>query len=422
MEMDLFKMDLDNITFPDIESFTGIHSPENERPPEGIRLDYKADMPDDIGKTVTAFANTYGGIIMLGVDEAEYSPHSKKQKQNIPKAIPGIIKGGDIKSRITNMIVNTVYPRPYFSISRPVEIPALTGKAVVVIRVEESWTTPHMFIKDNKNEIRIRVNDNNFPASLHEIERLFERRKSREHQLSESISEHFFDDLFITSTMDTSTPSRMNQHHRIHFIPFDTLFFRLDRNSERLFEKQIKTSFNQPILNIHSRHAEYYEIGICYYSQGKFINKKWRLYSNGSMGFISEFGGGSPRTEHLGKLISDMLCAFKVYKKNLVEGGYFGQSYLRHELSSVKETKLLPEMLEPVSNTYDSMEGMNLGKDTISSSIYPHEHKTSLTLDFSDIEKPEEIIAEKFLEHLRTLFDGNIDYNKLLEHVRYLNS
>lgn len=427
MEIDLFKVDLDNITYTDIESFTGIHltgssRPENERPPEGIRLDYKADMPDDLGKTVTAFANTYGGIIMLGVDESEYSPHGKKQKQNIPVAIPGIKKGGDIKSRITNMIVTTIYPRPYFSISRPVEIPDQTDKAVVVIRIEESWTTPHMFIKANKNEIMIRVNDNNFPASLHEIENLFERRKSREHQLSESISDHFFDELFITSTIDISTTSRVNQHHRIHFIPFDTLPFRLDRNSERFFEKQIKASFNLPSLNIHSRHAEYYEIGICDYTQGKFINEKWRLYSNGSMGFISEFGGGSPRTEHLGKLISDALCAFKVYKEILIEGGCFGQSYLQHELSSIKETKLLPEMLEPVSNMYDPMEGINLGKDAISSTIHPHEHKTSRTLDFSEVERPEERIAEIFLEHLRTLFDGNIDYSKLLEHVRYLNS
>ncbi len=207
MEIDLFKADLDNITFSDIELFTGIHPsgssrPENERPPEGIRLDYKVDMPDDIGKTVAAFANTYGGIIMLGIEEAEYPPRSKKQKQNIPKAIPGITtKGGDIKSRITNKIVATVYPRPYFSISRPVEIPDLTDKAVVVIRVEESWTTPHMFIKDNKNEIKIRVNDNNFPASLHEIEWLFERRTSRRRQLSENISDHFFDELFITSVL-----------------------------------------------------------------------------------------------------------------------------------------------------------------------------------------------------------------------------
>lgn len=427
MEIDLFKADLDNITFSDIELFTGIHPsgssrPENERPPEGIRLDYKVDMPDDIGKTVAAFANTYGGIIMLGIEEAEYPPRSKKQKQNIPKAIPGITtKGGDIKSRITNKIVATVYPRPYFSISRPVEIPDLTDKAVVVIRVEESWTTPHMFIKDNKNEIKIRVNDNNFPASLHEIEWLFERRTSRRRQLSENISDHFFDELFITSTIDTSTTSRMNQHNRIHFIPFDRLSFRLDRNSERLFEKQIKKSFNLSSLNIYSRHAEYYEIGICDYSQGKFINEKWRLYSNGSMGFISEFGGGSPRIERLGRLICDTICAFKVYKEVLVEGGYFGQSYLQHELSSAKETKLLPEMLEPVSNMYDPMEGINLGKDAISSAIYPHEHKISRTLDFSDIEKPEEIIAEIFLEHLRALFDGNIDYNKLLEHVRYLN-
>ena len=38
------------------------------RSPEGPRLDYKAEIPKELQKVVAAFANTLGGIILLGIE------------------------------------------------------------------------------------------------------------------------------------------------------------------------------------------------------------------------------------------------------------------------------------------------------------------------------------------------------------------
>ena len=56
MDRDLYRIDLDDLKFSDIELFTGISRPEAERPQESLRLDYNEHVPDDIGDIVTAFA------------------------------------------------------------------------------------------------------------------------------------------------------------------------------------------------------------------------------------------------------------------------------------------------------------------------------------------------------------------------------
>ncbi len=56
-------MPIDEISFSDIDAFC--HSGVRE----GVVLDFKRDIPSRLDKTMAAFANTYGGIVLIGVDE-----------------------------------------------------------------------------------------------------------------------------------------------------------------------------------------------------------------------------------------------------------------------------------------------------------------------------------------------------------------
>jgi predicted HTH transcriptional regulator len=40
-----------------------------QRLPEGSRLDYKGELPANIEKHLAAFANTQGGLLLIGVDQ-----------------------------------------------------------------------------------------------------------------------------------------------------------------------------------------------------------------------------------------------------------------------------------------------------------------------------------------------------------------
>src|SRR4030042_6444579 len=97
----LFSKNMDDIKFSDIEEFCALDSPEEQRPREGLRIDFKSSFPGDLPKFMVAFANTSGGIIVLGVDE----------NQGIPQNIGGIPLGKkDIKTRITEIAYSAINP------------------------------------------------------------------------------------------------------------------------------------------------------------------------------------------------------------------------------------------------------------------------------------------------------------------------
>jgi len=60
--MSLWYKQPEDITYQDIDAFC------LQQHPEGMRLDYKLDVPTHLAKLVAAFANTLGGIIIFGVE------------------------------------------------------------------------------------------------------------------------------------------------------------------------------------------------------------------------------------------------------------------------------------------------------------------------------------------------------------------
>lgn len=164
----LFSKNMDDIKFSDIEEFCALDSPEEQRPREGLRIDFKSSFPDDLPKFMVAFANTSGGIIVLGVDE----------NQGIPQSIVGISLGkADIKTRITGIAYSAINPplTPEVGLAR---LPNDDSKGIVVIRIQESQYPPHMVERGSENSIYIRVNDECRKVDLRTIEALFDKRKS----------------------------------------------------------------------------------------------------------------------------------------------------------------------------------------------------------------------------------------------------
>ncbi len=164
----LFSKNMDDIKFSDIEEFCALDSPEEQRPCEGLRIDFESSFPDDLPKFMVAFANTSGGIIVLGINE----------NQGIPQNIIGIPLGKkDIKTRITEKAYSAINP-PLIPEVGLVRMPNDDSKGVVVIRIQENQYPPHMVESGSENSIYIRVNDECRKADLRTIEALFDKRRS----------------------------------------------------------------------------------------------------------------------------------------------------------------------------------------------------------------------------------------------------
>src|SRR5688572_12029863 len=59
----LWAIDIEQLTTELLDEF--LHAKQ----PEGMKLDYKASFTKDLESLICAFANTYGGMIVIGVDE-----------------------------------------------------------------------------------------------------------------------------------------------------------------------------------------------------------------------------------------------------------------------------------------------------------------------------------------------------------------
>src|SRR5271157_1039613 len=135
-EASMLDKPLEQITLADLEELV------REAIPEGKTLDYKRDLygrndPEkkELLKDASSFANTMGGDLIIGMDEAN----------GIPTGIPGVtIANIDAeKLRLDETIRRGIEPRIDFAIHT---IDTGIGTRVLLIRVRESWILPHRVV------------------------------------------------------------------------------------------------------------------------------------------------------------------------------------------------------------------------------------------------------------------------------------
>ncbi len=111
----------------------------NER--ETIFMEWKSELtPDAVAKAAAAFANTHGGLLLGGVDDGGeivgFEPRS-----------------GEIELWVKDVLRSRVLPRPPFR-ARLIPLPNETSRAILLMLVEESSTTPHLLTRTGAIYVR----------------------------------------------------------------------------------------------------------------------------------------------------------------------------------------------------------------------------------------------------------------------------
>lgn len=174
----LFTSPLNSLTFGDIVTFCEIGTPES------VNLDYKIDFPqgEKLARTVSAFANTFGGVILIGVDEDEFSR---------PKPpVVGIAFAPKLEERVWSTVIEHIYPPvfPEVHVCAPEN-----GRTFVIIRVPQSSTAPHAV--RHQTSVYLRTGKISKPeqlerlASLGEVDWLRDRRKRAEDLRDELVTQ-----------------------------------------------------------------------------------------------------------------------------------------------------------------------------------------------------------------------------------------
>jgi ATP-dependent DNA helicase RecG len=123
---------------------------------------FKRDTLDNrsLAKEIVAFANHYGGRVLLGVDD--------------DGSITGITRT-NLEEWVMTACRDKIRPEiiPYYEVIHNVE----PGKHVAVVRVDRGWTVHHVW-HANHRTYYIRVGSQSREASPEELERLFQQRGS----------------------------------------------------------------------------------------------------------------------------------------------------------------------------------------------------------------------------------------------------
>ena len=160
-------MALSNINFEDIAE-TILSEQVTTGIPEGILIDYKREMygkkDDDVKeflKDVSSFANTSGGHLIIGIDEAggiptEITPLSGDADQDLQR-LENLARDG-IEPRISGLRMRAV---------------AVNGGYVVVVRIPKSWSPPHRVSARGTNRIYGRNSAGAYELSIDELRVIF---------------------------------------------------------------------------------------------------------------------------------------------------------------------------------------------------------------------------------------------------------
>lgn len=118
--------------------------------PEGKTLEFKQDLsaPKNILKTVTAFANTAGGILLIGIEDGT-------------RAVLGVKNPLDEEERLCSLIADSIEPR----LAPGVELVNWKGRTLLAVEVYPSALRPHWLkAQGMENGVLVRVGSTNRQA------------------------------------------------------------------------------------------------------------------------------------------------------------------------------------------------------------------------------------------------------------------
>ena len=212
----MFSIPLTDLTFEHVNEFC------KTKPREGVSLDYKSKFPKSLEKTIAAFANTYGGHILVGIGETDVG------EPELP--IQGMELRPGLREQVVSKALQAIHPPVYpevkvveFASNSMMKAP---DRAVVVIRVHESDSSPHAI--NSGTDVYIRTDNISNPerkATVGEIEWLSQKRKKcldLKTEIIEKARRHAQCHLLETrkkNVWSTSVPSTLTSVQIVPFFP-----------------------------------------------------------------------------------------------------------------------------------------------------------------------------------------------------------
>ena len=318
------------------ELFGAIQAFCEAQPSEGWRHDYTEVWDDSAITKTAAFANTFGGLVIVGV----------RKGKNDPKCIlTGVSSASEYKTRIASSIASNISPIPSYEIAE-CHHPQNTAERFCVVRIRPGKRL-HLVTKKNISPVYVRNEDESRPADAAQLRSLIDREMNIEaypeqlDQQAESLIESLkvrlkYSDLstdrWFLSSYDGS-PTFL----KLALVPADAIAFRIDASEEQVFRQTVHSIYRRVAqtagrvaLEAEDRGATYYEY--VWFHKNVLYEVRWRMTSAGELGLATQIRA-SEQTWSVVDLAEHLILFLKLVIRWWNRINYFGEGRLIAQLN-----------------------------------------------------------------------------------------
>jgi len=325
---DLYSVDLRSISGTDlyraISEFIRVDLTLDDRPREGYLLDFKEELSDRFLRSVAAFANTFGGLLIVGVSEED----------GRPSKIVGVATNGELKTRVASVIASNLFPCPLFEVAECIVPSDADGKKLCVLRVHETNEICLLAKKGESYPVYVRIEDQSRPADASQLRVLLSRKAQSQNLVADldgrirGLSESLRVLKYQPNILGARSPTFL----KIILCPYTHPLMQLDRVTEALFGSQMSDLWPglQQLLNMHeakvdlSRSRDWYEIA--FLDQAHDYERRWRVTNRSDIGFITQVRwsiASSGDFWSLFDVVADLINVCKLARQFWRQAGYY---------------------------------------------------------------------------------------------------
>jgi hypothetical protein len=280
--IDLFTSDFNSLT--NDTRYSAIADFARAQPAESNRHDFKLIWTNETIKDVAAFANTFGGILVIGVEKNQSRPEAK---------LIGVASNLELTTGIASAIATNISPTPSYDIME-CHKPDDSSSRFCVVRVRSDSTLYLVTKKDIPNPVWIRNADQTVRADAAQLRRMIDREKLSVENVNEILvdrAQRILEDMIIgyqyqdTPNWAFGSWQRSNTYFKLILVPKEIKWMALDVREEIKFVPLIHEHYRRvqstlggttPVAHDASnRSADFYEYR--WYHKNLDYEGRWRI-------------------------------------------------------------------------------------------------------------------------------------------------
>jgi hypothetical protein len=337
--IDLFTADLNNI--PNDLLCHAVADFAHAQPNETNRHDFKLKWNDEAIKDVAAFANTFGGLLIVGV---------RKNQTDQEASVVGVESSSELTTGIASSIATNISPNPSFDIAE-CHMPGDPTHRFGVIRVRSDSTLHLVTKKGINNPVWFRNVDQTISADAAQLRMMIDREKQSftgKQASLRSRADATLDAMAIgrayqgdRNTWPMSNHSSSETFFKLAIYPTEEHQRLLDVSSERKFLQLVQSHYrrissllgrNPPVaFDAVNRSDDFYEYR--WYHKSLQYEARWRITERLEVAHATQVREGEDNYWSLLDTVAYAILMILISSKWWESLKYFGAGVLTAHLS-----------------------------------------------------------------------------------------